>query len=202
MDAAARHAEIKRRYKRHAEEARQLGGKRRKFNFAARRITELNSLFTSRYDMELPIGRIDLVEIMLHHIGRARRDDAAPYMRWWISKRAPWFDVIAAETIERVIANPLKFRAGTAGKRVGLLEAERSALMITTIASIDVTKEQRAKRRQHHTRERKRAQRRAEGASPRAEYEARSLSRAKPWKALGISRRTWYRRRGTSPSAA
>lgn len=31
-------------------------------------------------------------------------------------------------------------------------------------------------------------------ATPRAEYEARSISRARPWEAEGISRRTWYRR--------
>jgi hypothetical protein len=29
---------------------------------------------------------------------------------------------------------------------------------------------------------------------PRAEYEAQSVERAKPWEALGISRATWYRR--------
>lgn len=29
-------------------------------------------------------------------------------------------------------------------------------------------------------------------ATPRAEYEANSITRAKPWAALGISRRTWY----------
>ena len=31
-------------------------------------------------------------------------------------------------------------------------------------------------------------------AMPRAEYEAQSVERAKPWEALGISRATWYRR--------
>lgn len=31
-------------------------------------------------------------------------------------------------------------------------------------------------------------------AQPRAEYEAHSIERAKPWEALGISRATWYRR--------
>lgn len=31
-------------------------------------------------------------------------------------------------------------------------------------------------------------------ALPRAEYEARSIARARPWEALGMSRATWYRR--------
>lgn len=30
-------------------------------------------------------------------------------------------------------------------------------------------------------------------AMPRAEYEANSYSRTKPWEELGISRATWYR---------
>jgi hypothetical protein len=32
-------------------------------------------------------------------------------------------------------------------------------------------------------------------AEPRADYETRSLERIRPWVALGMSRRTWYRRR-------
>lgn len=49
------------------------------------------------------------------------------------------------------------------------------------------------RRIRHRDREAKR--RRSRGAKPRAEYEAQSISRAKPWEALGISRRTWFRRR-------
>jgi predicted transcriptional regulator len=30
-------------------------------------------------------------------------------------------------------------------------------------------------------------------AQPRADYEAQSLTRAKPWEGLGMSRATWYR---------
>lgn len=36
-------------------------------------------------------------------------------------------------------------------------------------------------------------------ALPRAEYLANSLSRSKPWEALGISRATWYRRGKPDP---
>lgn len=31
-------------------------------------------------------------------------------------------------------------------------------------------------------------------AVPREEYEANSISRAKPWEAMGMSRATWYRK--------
>lgn len=42
-----------------------------------------------------------------------------------------------------------------------------------------------------------RARQRRAGAVERVEYEAGSLSNAKPWEAEGISRRTWYRRQKT-----
>ena len=31
-------------------------------------------------------------------------------------------------------------------------------------------------------------------AQPRADYEAQSLARTKPWESEGVSRATWYRR--------
>lgn len=34
---------------------------------------------------------------------------------------------------------------------------------------------------------------------PRAEYEASSLTRSKPWEALGMSRATWYRKGKPEP---
>lgn len=39
-------------------------------------------------------------------------------------------------------------------------------------------------------------------AQPREEYLANSVSRSKPWLALGISRATWYRRGKPKPPAA
>jgi hypothetical protein len=41
-------------------------------------------------------------------------------------------------------------------------------------------------------------------AEPRATYQARSVERLQPWAALGVSRRTWYRRhrRGAAALAA
>ena len=42
--------------------------------------------------------------------------------------------------------------------------------------------------------EQKRSQRRCDGVVERSEYEAGSLSKAKPWEAEGLSRASWYRR--------
>jgi hypothetical protein len=85
---------------------------------------------------------------------------------------------------------------------LGVTDSQRTALCLTTIGSIDVRRTDRMKRRREQHRVRLEHNRRGRGAKPRAEYEANSLSRTKPWKAEGISRPTWYRKRETSPSAA
>ena len=56
---------------------------------------------------------------------------------------------------------------------------------LKTLVSKDIAKE---RDRERHT-----ARRQAAGSIDRATYEANSLSRKKPWEALGMSRRTWYR---------
>jgi hypothetical protein len=77
---------------------------------------------------------------------------------------------------------------------------------IRTIGAVDMTPEERKQERELRDRARKRSARRADGITPRNQYlAANAKSRLKPWKAAGISRRTWYRRlkdgTGTSPSA-
>src|SRR2546429_8197378 len=73
---------------------------------------------------------------------------------------------------------------------LGVTYAQRQALRLTTIGSIDVKKRARKelrKRRDRIARERKR---RALGMRPQSE----SLSATKPWRELGMSRAAWYRR--------
>lgn len=63
---------------------------------------------------------------------------------------------------------------------------------LRTIITPSISRERDAKR--------KRDARRAAGAIDRQTYEANSLSRTKPWEALGMSRRTWYRAGKPMPS--
>lgn len=56
---------------------------------------------------------------------------------------------------------------------------------LRTLISSDMAKE---RDRERHT-----ARRRAAGAVDRQTYESRSLTRQKPWEALGMSRASWYR---------
>lgn len=66
-------------------------------------------------------------------------------------------------------------------------------------ASIEARAIRLARRRRQHA-DHKREVRRANGAIPRAEYEANSMERLKPWEAFGISQRTWYNRGKPMPS--
>ena len=70
----------------------------------------------------------------------------------------------------------------------------RQVLGITMIGAYDADKRERRRRRKERNRQSKETQRRQRGAKLRSEYEAKSISRSKPWVAEGISRRTWYRR--------
>jgi hypothetical protein len=91
-----------------------------------------------------------------------------------------------------------KFRglcAKTVGKMLEITADERWRCSITTMDPIDETRAERRSLQRYSDRERKERERRAKGVTPRAEWEAKSLSRIKPWLALGISRRTWERRR-------
>jgi len=78
---------------------------------------------------------------------------------------------------------------------LGLTYEVREKIGITTIGSIDVNKNERWARRKEQNRLSKERRRRDQGAEPRPEYLAKSLSRTRPWQAQGISRRTWERRR-------
>jgi hypothetical protein len=72
---------------------------------------------------------------------------------------------------------------------------DRQWMKLWTFGACDMTPQQRRKRskqeKKHKDRQRTEKKRRAAGAKPHAE----SLSRTKPWKAEGISRSTWERRR-------
>jgi hypothetical protein len=163
------------------------------------RLCELERVFHYRYGGALPdddAGRDDLV-IVAHHI--AHLDDAAARILSWARLWASW---MPADELQRMIADvtarPRKFRADTLGWRLRLSSADRRALGLKTIGAFDQMTAQRALRRKIQRRAREHVRRRQRGAQPRADYEASSITRGRPWEALGISRRTWYRRKRKS----
>jgi len=116
----------------------------------------------------------------------------------WCRVFAPW----ATETdLVPIIAEASKRRRMMRADGVaGLLHvtmAERLALKLKTIGAADMTTGQRKKfmktRKRDMDRKRDEQKRRAAGAKDRASYVAQSLSTAKPWEALNMSRAKWYR---------
>jgi hypothetical protein len=104
-----------------------------------------------------------------------------------------------AETIlERADEMHQQRNADRLARFLRITYAQRQWLGITTIGSTDVSRRARALLRKHRDRRRKERKRRERGIRPLAQ----ALSRTKPWAAEGVSRRTWYRKRGTTASAA
>lgn len=182
---AAERAEIRRRYR------------RGKIGMSTLRTAELNRLFTHRYSGEIlpddDAGRGD-VRVMLHTLGR--RSDPIARIDTWLGSRAPWFAGEERDSlVQAVMENPLRWRADTLGRLLGLTTAERAMLKIRTIGPIDSTAAERKEARRIKSVEHKRAIRRATGKPLRADQLHNSISAQAPWTAQGISERTWYRRR-------
>jgi hypothetical protein len=164
------------------------------------RMREIERVLASRCGRTLPdddAGREDL-RIAAHHV----RDVAGNIVKWarlW----APWCtEHEAQELAEDVIREPRRWKADTIAWVLGVTMAERTALKLTTIGAVGTTSETRAAEHRARKAERQAARRRAAGATPRAQYEAGSVERARPWESQGISRRTWFRRRGTGAKTA
>lgn len=183
--------EIARRYKR----------KRYPISMGALRVTELQRLRRARYPQgipDTPNGRV-LVRVIVHHLAGLVGDQHRR-VTGWLAEHASWMTLADQKALLVEIATkPRRWRADRLAWRLKLIEADRKKLRITTIGAIDVNKTNRLERRKAHKRDLEQDRRNAKGAMSRAEYEANSINRAQPWLAQGISRRTWYRRRGTSP---
>jgi hypothetical protein len=176
------HAKIARKYK-------------RLFSLRDRRVEDIEHLARCHYSDALPDdarGR-RFVFALANHMRDATR------IRIMISNYAPWYpEDDADDLIRRVERRPTKWSADSLAKFLKVTYAEHTKYRLGTIGAVDVPKQERKRRRQEKYRERKRAldrawqakQRRANGATPRAE----SASRTKPWLAAGFkTRRTWER---------
>ena len=160
------------------------------------RIGYLNKFFAHRYgggkDYVFPdddAGREDL-RILLDHYYWSNPFAMARALR----RRAPWMSKESAEgMLAHVEAFPRRYRSATLGKLLGFSGKEwRQGHRFPTIAPFDMT----AQERKDFARILETAKRRKErGQMTRDEYlAANTLSRDEPWKALGMSRRDWYRK--------
>jgi len=191
---ASKHAEVARRY---AWAKKRYPPVSRAVIIGRRRLAELERLFRTRYGNTLPdddAGHDDLL-IAAHTIAHLSGNVAARIISWaaiW----APWMPPDNRRRLsEQVLSRPMKFRADPLAWRLALTYAERQRLNITTIGAADVSKAERVRLRESRKVDAKRERRRLAGVEPRAEYQANSLTRTKPWEAENTSRRTWERRR-------
>ncbi|MEH2589872.1 hypothetical protein V1273_003711 [Bradyrhizobium sp. AZCC 1721] len=189
-------------------DVRYRNAEKRPPSMARLRCGDLKRLFVHQYGYVLPdddAGRDD-ARIMLHHLAMLpgeRRRPMASWLRIW----APWMVLEeASRLVDAVLAKPIRWRADTLAKRLGLTAAVRSELGITTIGAIDLLKAEREEARNARSLQRRVKKRRKRGVQPRDEWLAQhSKERTKPWEAEGVSRRTWFRRRkahgtGLTPS--
>lgn len=168
------------------------------------RLGNLRTLLRARCGPTLPdddAGREYLWELLLPiSLG----PDAKRRVHNTVETWAPWLDAKErfelVSQIERIPARDRKVKATTLGQRLRVTSEEREYLKLWTVTPFDLTDKQLKEQRKAKKRARDRRRRRAAGSKPRTEYEAASVSRAKPWLAFGISRATWFRkRRETSP---
>lgn len=172
------------------------------------RCLDIEAIFSDRYGRVLPNDDAgwDDARIMTHHIaGCVVRDGRSAEYRItnWLRLRCPW---MAAEDIAHLVMEtqrwPCRWSAAKLGEVMNLTYADRMRLRITTIRAVDCSGPEQERRRQERRTAMRRAKRRSEGVRNREQYEGWSLSRTKPWEKLGISRRTWERRRDASLAPA
>ena len=123
-------------------------------------------------------------------------------MTAWCAKWAPWADADLIAAVEKQAAIRARktdkaTKADACGRDIGLTWAMRCALGIKTIAAADMTAKEAKESAKERKRERDRTyaaqKRKAAGMQDRESYlDANSLSREKPWEALGMKRSTWY----------
>jgi len=170
------------------------------------RLGDIKKLLRSRYGHTLPdddAGLADL-ELMLDCVSFV--PNARFRMKNIIEIWAPWMDAEASYAlVEAVLRKPdymRKITAADLGAKLNLTWYERQKLKIRTIAPVDLNSDEFAQKRKDCRREKARLRqgrrRRKAGTKSRISYLATSLTKQQPWRAQGISRATWYRRRETS----
>jgi hypothetical protein len=168
---------------------------------------DLKTLLRARYGYELPAddaGMESLLDLLMlisadpHHAKDKMLNAVEIWAPWCESKEA--YDVIGC--IERMPLRHRRLSNRTLGQRQNVTNAERERLKIWRFAPVDMTAEQMAEHRKAKHRGRQRQQRLKAGSKSRAEYQANSISRKKPWQRRKISRATYYRQKAKANGRA
>jgi hypothetical protein len=115
----------------------------------------------------------------------------------WCARWAPFLDGAVIDEIAARHANrSVMSTPDGCAKMLNVTMAERSVLGLRTIGACDVTEEQRKQfsreLKQARDAARQRQKRREAGSVDRVSYEVNSISKTKPWEAVGMGRSQWY----------
>jgi hypothetical protein len=148
------------------------------------------------------------IERHARHVGAADTEDFERWLIAWVwhnpkAKDQVWSVMEAAKSMggkiseaeasavtEEASITRKHLTADNLARFLGVTYAQRQALRLTTIGSVNVGKRARKEMRKRQDRLAKERKRRAAGMRPQSE----SLSATKPWGELGMSRAAWYRR--------
>lgn len=170
------------------------------FSVEMLRLREIEALIRRRFDGPVPDpAGTDDRDTCLDFVRAAAFSLAGQDIASWCRVFAPW--ATDADLVPIIAEAAKRRRMMRADGIAGLLHvtmAERLALKLKTIGAADMKKSARTKfmkgRKKERDRKRREQERRAAGMKDRESYVAQSISTAKPWEALGMSRRTWYRK--------
>jgi hypothetical protein len=152
------------------------------------------------------------IERLARHVGAGDTEDLERYLLVWARHNRQSNDPVwairnaarhymggpdlTAEEAEAISQAATFYKAMTAdavAEELRVTWDQRRTLKLKTIGALGQTKEDRKEIRRVLKKVAQEKKRRAAGVQPRAKYEAYSLSATKPWRGLGMSRRTWYR---------
>jgi hypothetical protein len=148
-------------------------------------------------------------EIVLHgrYVGAAQTEDFSRWLIAWVwhnpkAKDQIWSvmecakkmggkisEAEASEITEEASITRKHLSADNLARFLGVTYAQRQALRLTTIGSVDIGKRARRVLRQRKDRLAKERKRRAAGMRPQSQ----SLSQTQLWREMGLSRAAWYR---------
>jgi hypothetical protein len=184
-------------------------GKRANYSHATHRLREIERIIRDRHgtvpdtddaDTYIMSAALCLRQIAIDRGCAPTPEHITGQIEFWCKQWAPDYREIPA-LVARVCKSKRNGigKADQIAKKLRLSDADRTRLGIRTIGSYDVDKRAREKRRaarkRDRDRENARLKRGAKGAMPRDQWLASRLSQIKPWAELGISRRTYERRR-------
>jgi hypothetical protein len=164
-----------------------------------------------RHNFSFPAKRRHEIVLHARHVGAAETEDFSRWLIAWV-----WYNPSAEDQIWSVmeaakrmggeiteaeasaITEEASIRrkhlsADSLARFLGVTYAQRQALRLTTIGSVNVKKRARKELRKRRDRIAKEKKRRALGMRPQSE----SLSATQPWREMGMSRAAWYRRNKT-----